>query len=227
MKISQLPSSNFGPRAADKKPYILVLHYTDTPTAKEALDLMRDPKHQASAHYLVDTDGSIIQLVNEDKRAWHAGKSWWQGEEDINSCSIGIEVQNPGHGHGYVPFPKEQMLAVRDLCKTIIQRHSILPRHVLAHSDVAPARKTDPGELFPWEWLASEGVGLWPASNGEERGDLKKLLEKHGYDPRLDEKTLLTAFQRHFEPEVFKAPEKIGLPTPDTLPRLNALLNRA
>src|SRR5262249_26037816 len=150
------PSPNFGPRKEGKKIKYLILHYTDTQTAFEALKLLQggDPAHQVSAHYLVDEDGTVMRIVDEAMRAWHAGKSYWEGEEDLNSCSIGIEIQNPGHTNGYRPFPEEQIAAVAELCDGIIERHNILPCHVLAHSDIAPERKADPGELFPWQALS-------------------------------------------------------------------------
>lgn len=231
MKIIEAPSPNFGPRKDGKKIKYLILHYTGTETSFEALRLLQggDAAHQVSAHYLVDDDGTVTRIVDESMRAWHAGKSCWEGEEDINSCSIGIEVQNPGHEFGYVPFADAQMRVVTELCQGIIDRHGILPQNVLAHSDVAPDRKLDPGELFPWEKLAASGVGLWPEvrdDDREETNDVKSILTRYGYDPRLDEKTLITAFQRHFEPEVFLTPERIGVADLNTVSRMRALLRQ-
>ena len=231
MNILDAPSPNFGPRRENKKIKFLVLHYTGTPTAFEALRLLQggDPAYQVSAHYLVDDDGTVTRIVDETLRAWHAGTSYWEGEEDINSCSIGIEIQNPGHAFGYTPFPGEQMAAVAELCRGIIGRNSILPQHVLAHSDIAPERKLDPGELFPWAQLAESGIGLWPevrVEDREETNDVKSILTKYGYDPRVDEKTLITAFQRHFEPETFLTPDRIGVANPNTVSLMRALLRQ-
>lgn len=238
MPFVHTPSPNFGPRKEGKKLKCLILHYTGTPTAFEALRLLQgaDPEHQVSAHYLVDTDGTIMSIVPEEMRAWHAGKSCWEGEDDINSCSIGIEIQNPGHEYGYVDFPKEQIKVVSDLCRDIIARQKILPSHVLAHSDIAPSRKEDPGELFPWADLAQSRIGLWPDVKEKDELDaeeilgdaeeIKSLLSRYGYDSRVPFKTLVTAFQRHFEPEVFDAPEKIGVPGLATVARLKALIRQ-
>ena len=211
-----------------KKIKYLILHYTGTETSFEALRLLQggEPDHQVSAHYFVDTDGTVTRLVDENMRAWHAGKSVWEGEDDINSCSIGIEIQNPGHDHGYPPFPDEQMKAVAELCKEIMARHGILPCHVLAHSDIAPERKKDPGELFPWEELAAQGIGVWPevtAEDPDDPKDIKTILTKYGYDPKLDEKTLVAAFQRHYQPEAILTPDSSGTPDADTAKRANAL----
>jgi N-acetylmuramoyl-L-alanine amidase len=233
MIIIDAPSPNFGPRREGKKIKYLVLHYTGSPTAFEALSLLQGGKagHDVSAHYLVDEDGSVTQLVDETLRAWHAGKSCWEGEEDINSCSIGIEIQNPGHEFGYVNFPEAQICAVAELCRGIIDRHRILPYHVLAHSDIAPERKQDPGELFPWAELAGQGIGLWPEPTDMDADDadaeeIKSILTKYGYDRRPDVKTLITAFQRHFEPEAFAAPERIGVASLNTVQLMQALLRQ-
>jgi N-acetylmuramoyl-L-alanine amidase len=228
MNIVDAPSPNFGPRKEGKKIKYLILHYTDTETSFEALKLLQgnDPAHQVSAHYLVDEDGTVMRIVDEANRAWHAGKSYWEGEEDINSCSIGIEIQNPGHTNGYREFPKEQIAALVELCQGIIERHGILPCHVLAHSDIAPERKADPGELFPWQELAEQGIGVWPEPGEFEKGDIKKILTKYGYDPRVDQKTLIKAFQRHFEPEAFLTPDSAGTETPDTVKKSQSLLKQ-
>jgi N-acetylmuramoyl-L-alanine amidase len=222
------PSPNFGPRKDGKKIKYIILHYTGTETAFEALRLLQggDPGHEVSAHYFVDMDGAITRLVDEEMRAWHAGKSSWEGEDDINSCSIGIEIQNPGHDFGYVPFPDEQVKAAAELCKDIMARHGILPCHVLAHSDIAPERKKDPGELFPWEELARQGIGAWPDVNDEDMedaSDIKNILTKYGYDQNLDEKILVTAFQRHFQPDKFLTPDSSGTADDDTAKRAHAL----
>ncbi|MFH1158034.1 MAG: N-acetylmuramoyl-L-alanine amidase [Pseudomonadota bacterium] len=238
MIIIDAPSPNFGPRKENKKIKFLVLHYTGRPTAFESLRLLqgKDPSHEVSAHYLIDEEGGVTRIVDEAMRAWHAGKSCWEREEDVNSCSIGVEIQNPGHEYGYVRFPEIQMSAVAELCKGIIERHRILPYHVLAHSDIAPGRKTDPGEKFPWASLAQQGVGLWPdvtetdaldAENvWQNPEDIKSLLTRYGYDSRCDLKTLVTAFHRHFEPEIFDAPEKIGAENLNTISRMQALMRQ-
>lgn len=233
MIIADAPSPNFGPRKEGKKIKYLILHYTGSPTAFEALRLLQGgrPGHDVSAHYLVDEGGAVTRLVDENMRAWHAGKSSWEGEEDINSCSIGIEIQNPGHEFGYVNFPAAQVQAVAELCRGIIERHRILPYHVLAHSDIAPERKQDPGELFPWEQMAAQGIGLWPEpadsdADAADAEEIRAILTKYGYDRRLDEKTLITAFQRHFEPEVFAHPDRIGVASLNTVQLMQALLRQ-
>lgn len=236
MMIADAPSPNFGPRPAGRKPELLILHYTDTPTGFDALKILQSPERQVSAHYLVDDNGQVMRLVSEDMRAWHAGVSWWAGESDVNSWSIGIEIQNPGHGYGYVPFPQIQMQAVSELCRDIIRRNDILPYHVLAHSDIAPGRKIDPGELFPWEWLASQGVGIFPQPTLTDEADaedmmgndaaIKSLLTRFGYNPSLDLKTLTDAFQRHFERGIFATPELVGVPSAKTVSLMSALIRQ-
>lgn len=202
-------SPNFGERAGGVQPSLIILHYTGMKTGFSALSRLVDMHSKVSAHYCVDEDGTVYTLLPEDKRAWHAGKSYWAGEADINSHSIGIEIVNPGHEFGYRPFPPVQVQAVIALCRDIQGRYDI--RHVLAHSDIAPERKEDPGELFPWKTLAEAGVGLWPSlhtpplqTGGRTGGGVQGTLTALGYDPKVDEKTLLTAFQRHFVPEAFQ-----------------------
>ncbi len=228
MNIVDAPSPNFGPRAEGKKIKYLILHYTGVESAFEALRLLQggDKDHQVSAHYLVDEDGAVSRLVAEEMRAWHAGKSYWEGETDINSCSIGIEIQNAGHEFGLPAFPEAQIDAVIELCRGIMARHKILPCHVIAHSDIAPERKQDPGELFPWKKLADAGIGQWPEPGTGEEGDIDKILTQFGYDPKVDLKTRVTAFQRHFMPEVFKMPEKVGVGDPDTVQKLQSLVKK-
>jgi len=154
-------SPNHGERKPGCAPDMIVLHYTGMPDADAALERLCAPDSEVSTHYFVYEDGRIIQCVPEARRAWHAGKAGWAGETDINSCSIGIEIANPGHQHGYPEFPRRQIAAVITLCRGIAARRRILPDRVLAHSDVAPTRKQDPGEKFPWPLLARSGVGLW------------------------------------------------------------------
>ncbi len=144
-----------------RTPDMLILHYTGMESAEAALDWLTRQESEVSCHYLVDEDGRIAQLVTESERAWHAGQSLWAGETDLNSCSIGIEIHNPGHDFDYPDFPDAQMRAVEALCLDILSRHAIPPARVLAHSDVAPGRKRDPGEKFDWQRLARAGIGLW------------------------------------------------------------------
>lgn len=211
MEIINSPSPNVNDRRlpeGQNAPDMIILHYTDTPTAFEALTILQNPENEVSAHYLVDEDGTIYQLVDEEKRAWHAGQSYWEGKTDINSHSIGIEIQNPGHGHGYRAFPPEQMEAVAALCHEIMKRHNIPAANVIGHSDIAPGRKRDPGELFDWEFLAKKNIGLWPDVTEEdktraaealtEEGGLTKLFTKFGYNPAVPLETLKDAFAQHF-----------------------------
>jgi len=192
-------SPNFDDRRPDGLIDMLVLHYTGMRTAEEALRRLCDDQAKVSAHYAVDEDGTCYALVAEEHRAWHAGVASWRGNMDINARSIGIEIVNPGHEFGYRPFPTVQMEMVRDLVLDILRRHPIPPRNVVGHSDVAPTRKQDPGELFDWPGLAESGIGLW-ADNDALAGDVADVLrwlERLGYDT-ADEEAALLAFQRHF-----------------------------
>src|SRR3984957_2536758 len=155
------PSPNHGERRDGMRPDMILLHYTGMIDGTVALDRLCGAGSEVSAHYLVFEDGRVVQMVPEGRRAWHAGVSHWAGETDINSCSIGIEIVNPGHDHGYPDFPKRQIAAVTALCRSIQTRNTITPVRVVAHSDVAPARKQDPGEKFPWRTLYDSGVGHW------------------------------------------------------------------
>lgn len=207
LNIIQKPSPNFDERNAAKIE-LVILHYTGMENAGDALKRLRDPDSKVSAHYTVDEDGAVYQHVDENVRAWHAGASFWQGVEDINSHSIGIEIVNPGHEWGYRPFTGHQMKSVDGLCRDIMKRHNILPENVLAHSDVAPARKQDPGELFPWEEMARHGIGIWPQTSDEDMVkagviNIERALHDFGYDPRVSLRDAITAFQRHFVPEAF------------------------
>lgn len=230
LTIRQNPSPNQGPRPDGVPIDMLILHYTDTVDTDAALNILLDPARKVSAHYLVAEDGTIHSLVPERRRAWHAGVSAWGGATDINDRSIGIEIVNPGHSNGYRAFPEAQMLALMALIKEIMQRHQIPPIRVLAHSDVAPQRKKDPGELFDWPRLAADGLAVWPL-NVKQRIHLSSLQEiqaklaKFGYAvPQggvLDEETrqVITAFQRHFRPRLLS-----GIPDEESEAILDALL---
>jgi N-acetylmuramoyl-L-alanine amidase len=186
------PSPNFDVRPGPVD--VLVLHYTGMQSAGAALERLCDPVAKVSSHYLVDEDGTAYRLVEEQNRAWHAGVSSWRGVARLNDASIGIEIVNPGHEFGYRAFPEAQMAAVLELCRGIIGRHKIPARNVVAHSDIAPDRKQDPGELFPWRWLAGEGVGLWTDefSTGDPRGYFKSRSgESDGGDFRAPERSVL------------------------------------
>lgn len=199
-----LPSPNFDERTLPVT--ILVLHYTGMPDGDEAIARLVDPDAKVSAHYVVREDGSALQLVDENDRAWHAGRSRWGNIEDINSASIGIEIVNPGHEWGYVPFPKEQMATVVRLVHELVRIYDIAPRNVVGHSDVAPARKMDPGELFDWEELARRGLAMKrPTRNlidpGWSDAAFLLALERYGYDVS-EGRAATTAFQRRFRPEL-------------------------
>ena len=210
-------SPNFGPRRETLRPDMIVLHYTGMATGTGAEAWLCDPASEVSSHYLVHEDGRIVQMVRESDRAWHAGKSSWFGNADINSCSVGIEIVNPGHALGYKAFPKRQIDAVIALCAGIVGRYSIPPQRVLAHSDVAPGRKIDPGEKFPWKALFAAGVGhLVPAApirpgaalkatdTGADVEALQSMLALYGYGVEISgvyerqTEIVVSAFQRHF-----------------------------
>jgi N-acetylmuramoyl-L-alanine amidase len=214
-----VPSPNIGERRGTGRPNCLILHYTGMPTGEAALALLVDPASEVSAHYFVWEDGRIVQLVAERDRAWHAGKGHWKGESDLNSASIGIEIVNPGHDAGAPPYPHRQIAATIALAHDISSRWKIPPERVLAHSDVAPHRKRDPGEAFPWARLFEGGVGHWvepaPISGGplfrhEEEGPpvraLQAMLALYGYGVELSgvydrhTRAVVAAFQRHFRP---------------------------
>ncbi len=231
MRLIDRPSPNHDERPAGGAVDILLLHYTGMPTAAAALERLCDPAARVSAHYLIDEDGTTYALVPEERRAWHAGVSFWAGVRDINARSIGIEIVNPGHEFGYRAFPEPQMAALEELAQGILVRHPIPPQRVLGHSDVAPARKTDPGELFDWTRLARAGVGLWPFDGSATTAPaggiaaLQRNLARFGYDApstgELDDatRTILVAFQRHFRPACHD-----GEPDGETRARLAALL---
>ena len=221
------PSPNHDPRAEGPID-ILVLHYTGMRTAEEALDRLCDPAAKVSAHYTVDRDGTVYAHVPEELRARHAGVSYWAGVRDVNSRSIGIEIVNLGHEFGYVPFADAQIAAVLELSHGIVSRHPITPSRVVGHSDVAPNRKQDPGELFPWAHLAAEGIGLWPAAAPAESppavdGEFAQMLGRYGYGvpPEIDWPLtdVVAAFQRHFRPSCIN-----GIPDAECAAILAALV---
>ena len=215
-----LPSPNRDERPADAGTVdTLVLHYTGMVSAEAALARLRDPEARVSAHWCIGKDGTLWRLVPEAHRAWHAGVSEWRGRPSVNDVSIGIELVNPGHEHGYRPFPPAQMDALLDLARAIVARHPIDPRNVVAHSDVAPTRRQDPGELFDWARLAEAGIGLWPQVVTEPEGEGPALrqgdrgapvrrqqarLRAIGYGLAVDGDfgtvtgAVVRAFQRHF-----------------------------
>jgi N-acetylmuramoyl-L-alanine amidase len=214
------PSPNHGERKGSGRPDMLILHYTGMPDEGEALQWLCNPISQVSAHYFVFEDGRVLQMVPEARRAWHAGVSSWAGDPDINSRSIGIEIANPGHPGGLPPFADAQIESVIALTHDIVARWRMTGERVLAHSDVAPGRKVDPGELFPWERLHRAGIGHWvpaaPIRDGRffARGDqgmpveaLQAMLAMYGYGLRItgtfddDTEKVVAAFQRHFRPE--------------------------
>jgi len=212
------PSPNHGERTLDID--ILLLHYTGMEATALAIERLTEPSGGVSSHYVVDEHGEILQLVPEARRAWHAGESSWAGATDINSCSVGIEIANPGHSYGYPDFPAVQIAAVIALSADIVARHHIRPERVLAHSDVAPHRKRDPGEKFPWRQLFEAGIGAWvppapltsataasgPGHKGPEIAHLQAALKRYGYGIETtgiydaDTAAVVTAFQRHFRP---------------------------
>jgi N-acetylmuramoyl-L-alanine amidase len=204
MDFIDTPSPNFDARALPVS--MVVLHYTGMIDGASAIARLADPEAKVSAHYVVAEDGQVVRMVDEDKRAWHAGRSWWRGTSDINSASIGIEIVNPGHEFGYRPFPEAQIEAVIELLAGIMERHSITRGNVVGHSDVAPARKEDPGELFPWYRLARLRLALpRPTKNlmdphWSDAGFLL-ALERFGYDV-ADGVAAVRAFQRRFRPEM-------------------------
>lgn len=236
-------AANYEPRRNGRRPDLLLIHYTGMRSAAGAVDWLTRAESKVSCHYAVNEQGLITQMVPETLRAWHAGVSHWAGEEDINSCSIGIEVHNPGHHIDYWAFPAAQMTAVEALCVDIVRRNGIPPERVLGHSDVAPQRKDDPGEKFDWRRLAKAGVGLWvePAPlqgdaglAHDERGhavlQLQERLRALGYGVpahgTYDEATrrVVLAFQRHWRQT--RCDGRADASTLVTLSRLEAALGR-
>lgn len=234
-------SPNFGVRRNNMLPEIILLHYTGMADGEAAESWLCNPKSQVSAHYLVHENGRIIQMVRETDRAWHAGAASWKGNADVNSASIGIEIVNPGHQFGYPDFPVVQIEAVISLCKDIVRRWHIVPEMVLAHSDVAPGRKIDPGEKFPWRILHRAGIGHFvePAASssgavfsegdaGPEIEQFQSMLSLYGYNVETsgnfteDTRKFVEAFQRHFRPALIDG--KLDSSTFETLRALLAAL---
>jgi N-acetylmuramoyl-L-alanine amidase len=242
MKLPTLierPSPNHDERPAGQSIDILLLHYTGMRSAEAALERLCDPAARVSAHYAIDEEGSCYRLVREERRAWHAGVSSWAGRTDINACSIGIELVNPGHEFGYRPFPEPQMARLEQLCQAILARRPIPSHRVLGHSDVAPQRKQDPGELFDWPRLARAGIGIWPkrtwatpgplplqpGDSGTEVTRFRGELSAFGYgiapEGSYDNAAIavVTAFQRHF-----RRGQIDGIADPETRTLLQSLL---
>jgi N-acetylmuramoyl-L-alanine amidase len=235
-----VPSPNHEPRVGSTRPDMIVLHYTGMIDGPAALAQLCRPRSGVSSHYVVFEDGRIVQCVAEAQRAWHAGVSSWEGEQDINSRSIGIEIVNPGHGLGYPDFPDAEMEAVITLTRDILARHDVRADRVVAHSDVAPGRKEDPGEKFPWARLHRAGIGHWvepaPIRDGAvltlgDHGDavqyLQQALTRYGYGVPTSgvfdtaTRDVVTAFQRHFRPARVD-----GAADPSTISTLHRLLAR-
>ncbi len=231
------PSPNHGDRLGPGRPDAVVLHYTGMRDGPSAVSRLCAADSDVSCHYVVDEDGTVLQLVPESRRAWHAGRSCWAGRADLNSASIGIEIVNGGHDFGLPPFPERQVEAVTALCRDIVARHAVPPDRILAHSDVAPGRKQDPGERFPWNRLAAAGVGLWVPPSTDlspalplEAGVLARLqadLARFGYDIAATgvadaaSHRVIAAFQRRFRPARVDGMADAG--TRDTLARLMVL----
>ncbi len=194
MKITDRPSPNFGERAGGIAPTLIVLHYTAMESAEAALERMCDETSEVSAHYLVARDGEIFRLVDEELRAWHAGSGFWAGKDDINSRSIGIELDNDGESE----FAEPLMAALEELLADVMERHDIEPKGVIAHSDMAPMRKADPGRLFDWQRLAAHGLAVWP--DPALPGDFLRNAAAFGYSIESGEAAILDAFRQRFRP---------------------------
>ena len=203
LQIIDRPSPNQDARPNGQVVDMLILHYTGMESGEAALERLCDPEAKVSAHYCIEEDGRIFALVPEDARAWHAGVAEWRGASDINARSIGVELVNPGHEFGYRLFPQAQMAALKTLAIDILARHPIQPANVLGHSDVAPLRKQDPGELFDWRGLAAGGVGIWreDGSAAVLESAVGKALQRIGYGYTEDNlSAVIEAFQRHYRP---------------------------
>lgn len=225
MRIRELPSPNHGPRPEGARIALVVLHYTGMAGAGAAIDRLRDPASGVSAHYVIGEDGEVLRLVPEERRAWHAGRGAFAGFRDVNDVSVGIELIHPGHDFGYRPFERAQIDALCRLLEDLLARHALHPHAVIAHSDLAPHRKRDPGEFFPWDLLARRGLAFFPEDPGTpvapDWAEALGLLRRIGYAPGVDGITpaqALRAFQRRF------APQRVdGVLDPRTMGRLLAV----
>jgi N-acetylmuramoyl-L-alanine amidase len=213
--IVEILSDHHDARKGDGPPRYVMLHYTGTRTAREAADVylgrVSVSGGRVAPHYMVDTDGTITRFVPESRRAWHAGVSFWRGHRDLNSLSIGIEIVNEGQEGGYPPYPAPQIKALIRLCRDILQRHELASKNVLGHSDVAPARRYDPGPSLDWARLAAAGVGIWPMPKEGDRtaaaslaGRMDEALRAYGYDPDVQASVRLRAFRSRFHPEALE-----------------------
>lgn len=198
MKITGKPSPNFTPRRHGRGPDMVVLHHTAMASCQAAVQRLCDPVAEVSAHYVIGESGAIIQLVDEDQRAWHAGAGSWGNVTDVNSHSIGIELANTGPLIGFPPYPEPQMAALEELLAAILVRHTIAAKHVIAHSDMAPARKFDPGVKFDWRRLARGGLSVWPSSDLAKDPDFQSDAARFGYAPDTSPNILLAAFRLRF-----------------------------
>lgn len=223
------PSPNFGDRKGQSVLF-LIMHYTAMKTAEDAIRRLSDPASGVSSHYVVGADGQVYRLVNEDKRAWHAGNSFWDGHSDLNTTSVGIEIDNDGTS----PYPAVQMQALTALSLEIVKRHKIKAAYVIGHSDIAPDRKQDPGAHFDWKALAASGIGIWPVPTQADYSTsaawggktVADNLVKLGFKSGNTLSILVTAFQRHFQPEVFNGKGKVGIADGETRARIACLLRR-
>lgn len=233
-------SPNFNERkpliGMEKPPSMLIFHYTGMKRAVEALERLCDPKNEVSAHIVIEENGDIHQLVDYDKRAWHAGVSYWDGMTDLNSASIGIEIVNPGHEWGYVDFSEEQIFSAIDLSKKLISQFDIHPAHILGHSDISPDRKTDPGELFPWQDFATQGIGLWPRPVEQDfqsaqdimldKDRIKQTFGSFGYNTNHNIDLVVRAFHRHYYANKFFDDSDPSEPDVATIARLLSLIRQ-
>ena len=236
-EIKAKKSQNYDERQG-VRPSLIILHYTGMETAQAALARLCDPEAKVSAHYLIDEDGQGYQLVDDDKRAWHAGVSYWNGIEDVNAHSIGIELVNPGHEFGYRVFPEAQINVLMELCQGLMAEYGIPSKSVLGHSDIAPARKQDPGEMFPWATLSQNNIGLWPrpvdidyeaaADIVGDQAAIKELLGAYGYNVANEGfGDIVTAFHRHFYPEKFEPNQRSDEIDKHSIAKLLSLLRLA
>lgn len=218
------------------RPSMIILHYTGMKTAEAALERLCDPASEVSAHYVIEENGRVHHLVDDNNRAWHAGKSYWEGLSDINSISIGIEIVNKGHDFGYAQFPDKQIRALESLLEDLIQKYDIAADKILGHSDIAPGRKIDPGEKFPWERLARKDMGLWSMAlemDFQAAEDLilnelavLELLGAYGYNTEIEFSVLIQEFHRHFYPEKLESLGGADVPDVASVAKLLSLIRQ-